>query len=184
MTKKIGFIVGSLREGSYNRIIAKKFKSLLPEEFEALFLEIENLPFYNEDLDVEEKAPYSWTEFRKVSKTIDGFFFFTPEYNRSIPASIKNALDVGSDPFGENVWAKKPGLVLSSSMGAIGGFGANHHLRQILVCLDMPLLQQPEAYISHVQTLVNDNRDFTKPTVDFFQRIVNEYVRFFLKLKS
>ncbi|MGC4019288.1 MAG: NAD(P)H-dependent oxidoreductase [Muricomes sp.] len=182
MTKKIGFIVGSLRADSYNKKIAKKFAALLPDGFEAVFLEIGNLPLYNEDLEAEGKVPSAWSEFRKAVKAIDGVFFFTPEYNRSLPAALKNALDVGSRPYGANVWTKMPGLVVSGSMGPISGFGANHHLRQSLVCLDVPVLQQPEAYIGNVQNLLNDKGEFAESTVDFFQKIVDEYVIFFNKL--
>lgn len=182
MTKKIGFIVGSLRKDSYNRKIAETFASLLPEEFEAEFLEIGNLPLYNEDLEVEGKVPAEWTAFREATKKVDGIFFFTPEYNRSFPAAIKNALDVGSRPFGESVWAKKPGLVVSGSMGAIGGFGANHHLRQSLVFLDIPVLPSPEAYIGGVQNLIEEDGKFKEQTVNFFQTIVDAYVVFFNKL--
>ena len=182
MAKKIGFIVGSLRKDSYNKKIAKKFATLLPDGFEAVFLEIGELPLYNEDLDVEGKIPDAWTRFRETAKTIDGVFFFTPEYNRSLPAAIKNALDVGSRPYGESVWTKKPGLVVSGSVGSIAGFGANHHLRQSLVFLDVLVLQQPEAYIGSVQNTLNDQGEFLEDTVEFFQRIVDEYIIFFNKL--
>lgn len=154
----------------------------MPDGFEAVFLEIGDLPLYNEDLDVEGKVPDAWTKFRETAKTIDGVFFFTPEYNRSLPAAIKNALDVGSRPYGESVWAKKPGLVLSASVGSVAGFGANHHLRQSLVFLDVLVLQQPEAYIGSVQNTLNDQGEFLEPTVEFFQKIVDEYVIFFNRL--
>lgn len=184
MTKKIGFIVGSLRKDSYNKKIAETFETLLPDGFEAEFLEIGNLPLYNEDLDVEGKVPAEWTAFREAAKTIDGVFFFIPEYNRSIPASIKNALDVGSRPYGASIWTQKPGLVVSGSMGPIAGFGANHHLRQSLVFLDVPVLQQPEAYIGTFQNLVGEDGKFVEPTVEFFQTIVDAYVVFFNKLTA
>ncbi len=182
MTKKIGFIVGSLREESYNKKIAKKFAALLPEGFEAIFLEIGDLPLYNEDLDVEGKTPAAWTAFRTEVKAVDGVFFFTPEYNRSMSAALKNALDVGSRPYGQAVWPRKPGLVVSGSMGPIGGFGANHHLRQSLACLDVPVLQQPEAYIGSVQDLIDDQGEFDENTAAFFRKIIDKYVVFFNKL--
>ena len=97
------------------------------------------------DLEVEGKVPTEWTTFRNELQSVDGVFFFTPEYNRSVPAALKNALDVGSRPYGASSWSGKPALVVSVSPGAIAGFGANHHLRQSLVFLDMPTLQQPEA---------------------------------------
>ena len=179
MTKKIGFIVGSLREGSYNKLVAKKFAELLPEDFEAVFLEIGNLPFYNEDLEVEGKVPTEWTTFRNELQSVDGVFFFTPEYNRSVPAALKNALDVGSRPYGASSWSGKPALVVSVSPGAIAGFGANHHLRQSMVFLDMPTLQQPEAYIGGIMNLIDENNTIKEDTVNFFQTIVDNYIDLF-----
>ncbi|OTN77226.1 NADPH-dependent FMN reductase [Enterococcus sp. 8G7_MSG3316] len=179
MTKKIGFIVGSLREGSFNKIVAKKFADLLPEGFEAVFLEIGQLPFYNEDLDVDGQVPAEWASFRQDVQGVDGVFFFTPEYNRSVPAVLKNALDVGSRPYGASSWGGKPALVVSVSPGAIAGFGANHHLRQSLVFLDMPTLQQPEAYIGGITNLIDENNEIKADTVNFFQTITDKYIEFF-----
>lgn len=184
MSKKIGFIVGSLRKDSYNRKIAKVFESLLPDGFEAVFLEVGELPLYNEDLDAEGQVPQEWATFRAAALAVDGVFFFTPEYNRGIPAPIKNALDVGSRPYGASVWGKKPGLVVSGSMGPMGGFGANHHLRQSLVFLDIPVLQQPEAYIGTFQNLFDEEGNIVESTKDFFKKIVDAYVEFFNKLTA
>ncbi len=182
MGKKIGIIVGSLRKDSFNRKAAETFASLLPEGYEAVFVEIGDLPFYNEDLEVDGSVPESWTRFREQMKAVDGVYFFTPEYNRSIPATIKNALDVGSRPRGSNVWNRKPALVVSVSPGAISGFGANHHLRQSLVCLNAPALAQPEAYIGNVINLLNEDGTFIDDTVKFFQLITKKYIEFFEKL--
>ncbi|GGI65902.1 MULTISPECIES: NADPH-dependent FMN reductase [Enterococcus] len=182
MSKKIGFIVGSLREGSYNKQVAATFEKLFPENIEVGYLEIGNLPFYNEDLDTEGNVPQAWTDFRNDAATYDGFVFFTPEYNRSVPAVVKNALDVGSRPYGASIWDGKPALVVSASMGAIAGFGANHHLRQSLVFLNMPTLQQPEAYVGAVQNLIDENGTFNESTTGFFQSIIDAYVDFFNKL--
>lgn len=184
MTKKIGFIIGSLREASYNKKVAKVFAELLPEGYAAEFLEIGNLPFYNEDLDVEGKVPKEWADFREKVLPLDGIFFFTPEYNRSVPAALKNALDVGSRPYGKSVWGGKPALAVSVSPGGIGGFGANHHLRQSLVFLDMPTLQQPEAYIGNIVNLIDENGDIKEGTKEFFQLIVNKYIDFLEKLEA
>ncbi|WP_207941761.1 NADPH-dependent FMN reductase [Enterococcus sp. DIV2402] len=182
MSKKIGIIVGSLRKDSFNRKAAETFVNLLPEGYEAVFIEIGDLPLYNEDLDVAGSVPESWTRFREELKTVDGVYFFTPEYNRSVPAAIKNALDVGSRPYGESAWDGKPALVVSVSPGAVSGFGANHHLRQSLVFLNMPTLQQPEAYIGNVLNLLNEDGTFIDDTVNFFQLITNKYIEFFEKL--
>lgn len=184
MTKKIGFIVGSLREKSYNMLVAQKFANLLPAGFEAEFIKIDDLPFYNEDLDQEGKIPASWTRLRDQVRALDGVFFFTPEYNRSVPAALKNALDVGSRPMGSSVWGGKPALVVTVSPGGIGGFGANHHLRQSLVFLDMPTLQQPEAYIGGIVNLVDENGVIAEGTVNFFRTILTKYIDFYNKLKA
>jgi chromate reductase len=106
---------------------------------------------YNQDLD--ENPPADWVQFREKLKRFDGVIFVTPEYNRSVPGVLKNAIDVGSRPYGQSAWDKKPAAVISSSPGAMGGFGANHHLRQSLVFLNMPVMQQPEAYIGKVGEL-------------------------------
>src|SRR3990167_7610964 len=112
-------------------------------------LEIGQLPFYNEDED-HENPPAAWTQFREEIKKYDGVLFVTPEYNRSVPAVLKNAIDVASRPYGKSVWDGKPGAVISASPGAIGGFGANHSIRQSLVFLNVPCLQAPESYIGGV----------------------------------
>ncbi|HLQ39904.1 MAG TPA: NAD(P)H-dependent oxidoreductase [Tetragenococcus sp.] len=182
MTKKIGFIVGSLRKDSFNLKTAKTFATLLPEGFEAKFIEIGDLPLYNEDLDVDGKIPANWTRVREELKEVAGVFFFTPEYNRSMPASIKNVLDVGSRPYGQSVWENKPALVVSVSPGAVSGFGANHALRQSLVFLNMPVLQQPEAYIGNVMSLLKEDGTFIDDTKNFFQLITDKYVDLFNKL--
>ncbi|MDT2756356.1 NAD(P)H-dependent oxidoreductase [Enterococcus asini] len=184
MTKKIGFIVGSLRTASYNKKVAKVFADLLPEDFEAVFLEIGNLPLYNEDLDSENNVPVEWQAFRDQVMPLDGIFFFTPEYNRSVPAALKNALDVGSRPYGHSVWDNKPALVVSVSPGAISGFGANHHLRQSLVFLNMPTLQQPEAYIGGIANLMDEDGNVKEGTLDFFKMIIEKYIEFFTKLTA
>lgn len=145
--KKVAVVVGSLRKDSLNRKMAHALAALAPASLELDIVEIGGLALYNEDLETVEAPPAAWAEFRKTVKAADGVLFITPEYNRSVPAALKNALDVGSRPYGQSVWSGKPGAVVSVSPGAIGGFGANHHLRQSLVFLNVPTLQQPEAYI-------------------------------------
>lgn len=184
MTKTIGILVGSLREGSYNKLVAQKFAELLPDGYKAKFIDFSDLPFYNEDLEVEGKVPESWTRFRQELQSVDGIYFFTPEYNRSVPGALKNALDVGSRPYGQSSWDGKPALIVSVSPGAISGFGANHHLRQSLVFLNMPTLQQPEAYIGNIANLLDANGEILTSTVDFFQLITTKYIEFFEKLKG
>ena len=152
---RVATLVGSLREGSLNRKAARAIEKLAPTSLRFEEVEIGRLPLYNEDL--ERDPPREWTEFRDRVRPADAVLFVTPEYNRSVPGLLKNAIDVGSRPYGQSVWSGKPSAVVSVSPGGIGGFGANHHLRQSLVFLDMPVLQQPEAYIGHAGDLFGDD---------------------------
>ena len=111
-------------------------------------IEIGDLPLYNQDLDVD--PPEQWTRFRREVAAADGVLFCSPEYNRGIPGVLKNAIDVGSRPYGESVFDKKPAAIVTASPGSIGGFGSNHQIRQAAVFLNMPVMQQPEAYLGHV----------------------------------
>ena len=131
----VAVIVGSLRKNSINRKVANAVGELAPAELKLGIVEIGHLPIYNQDVD--ENPPAVWTEFRNRIRASDAVLFVTPEHNRSVPAALKNALDIGSRPYGKNAWRGKPGAVISSSPSAIGGFGANHHLRQSLVFLDV-----------------------------------------------
>ncbi len=138
-------IVGSLRKDSINRKVARALAELAPPELALELVEIGDLPLYNQDAD--DDPPQAWTRFRGRIRTADAVLFVTPEHNRSVPAALKNALDVGSRPYGKSVWNAKPGAVVSASPSAIGGFGANHHLRQSLVFLNVATMAQPEAYL-------------------------------------
>ncbi|MBB3228915.1 chromate reductase [Luteibacter sp. Sphag1AF] len=153
--RKVAVLVGSLRKGSLNLKLAHVLKELAPPELDLHLVTIGDLPLYDSDL--EDAAPAAWTTFRQAVRACDAVLFVTPEYNRSVPGALKNALDVGSRPYGHSVWSGKPGAVISASPGAIGGFGANHHLRQSLVFLDVPAMQQPEAYISGADKLFDDH---------------------------
>jgi chromate reductase len=112
-------------------------------------VEIGDLPLYNQDLENANPEPPAWLTFRERIRSANALLFVTPEYNRSVPAALKNALDVGSRPYGKSVWGGKPAAIVSVSPGPLGAFGANHHLRQSMVFLDVPLMQQPEAYIGN-----------------------------------
>ena len=149
-------LVGSLRKASFNRMLANELIWLAPSSLKLDIVEIGQLPFYNEDLETA-APPAQWTAFRQCIQAADAILFVTPEYNRSVPAALKNALDVGSRPYGSSVWDRKPGAIVSASPGAIGAFGANHHLRQSLVFLNVPTMQQPEAYVSHVDKLFDEH---------------------------
>src|SRR5215469_17409409 len=142
--KDIVVLVGSLRKESFNRKMANVLIELAPPALKLEIVEIGQLPLYNQDEDVNPPAP--WTAFRERIRRADGILFVTPEHNRSVPSPLKNAIDVGSRPYGKNMWNGKPGAIVTVSPGAIGGFGANHHLRQSLVFLNVPAMPQPEAY--------------------------------------
>ena len=159
MARDIVVIVGSLRKESFNRKMANALSGLAPAALKLEIVEIGQLPLYNQDLDAE--PPAAWKEFRARIKKADGVLFVTPEYNRSVPAPLKNAIDVGSRPYGQSAWDKKPAAVVSVSPGLIGAFGANHHLRQSLVFLNMPAMPQPEAYIGGADKLFDASGKIT-----------------------
>ncbi len=161
--KKIAVLVGSLRKESFNRKMANALKSLAPESLQLEIVEIAQLSLYNQDLD--DTPPNEWVEFRSKIRSSDGVLFVTPEYNRSVPGVLKNAIDIGSRPYGQSAWEGKPGAVISVSPGAIGGFGANHHLRQSLVFLDVPCMQQPEAYIGGAAKLFGANGEIENESI-------------------
>src|SRR5574342_136140 len=143
--RQVAVLVGSLRKESSSRKIARVLAALAPPSLKLELVEIGQLPLY--DQDDEAVVPEPTAAFRRRIGAADAVLFVTPEYNRSVPGVLKNAIDVGSRPYGKSVWSGKPSAILSVSPGAIGGFGANHHLRQSLVFLDVPAMPQPEAYI-------------------------------------
>ena len=172
--KKVAVIVGSLRKESFTRKITKNLIALAPPHLQFEFVEIGDLPLYNQDLDTD--PPRSWIDFRTRVKSFDAFLFATPEYNRSVPGVLKNAIDVGSRPYGQSAWEGKPGAVISVSPGASGAFGANHHLRQALVFLDVPVMQQPEGYIGGVTKLLNDQGEVTsEDTKKFLSKFAEKF---------
>ena len=158
-TTNVAVFVGSLRKGSFNRQVAHALAELAPAGLKLEIVEIGHLPHYNQDTD--ENPPAEFTAFRNRIKSADAVLFVTPEYNRSVPGVLKNALDIASRPYGQSAWNGKPAAVVSASIGAIGGFGANHHLRQSLVFLNAPTMAQPEAYIGNVGKLFDANGKLT-----------------------
>jgi chromate reductase, NAD(P)H dehydrogenase (quinone) len=163
--KKIAVIIGSLRKESFTRKVAHELIALAPPSLQLDIVEIGELALYNQDLEENGAvAPQAWTQFRQRIREADGVLFMTPEYNRSMPAAIKNAVDVGSRPYGSSVWSGKPGAVVSVSPGAIGGFGANHALRQCMVFLDVPLMQQPEAYVGNAANILGPDGKLNNDT--------------------
>ena len=172
--RKVAVVVGSLRKASFNRKMALAMEQLAPPSLKLEIVEIRDLALYDEDL--EASPPQAWLDFRQEVRARDAVLFVTPEYNRSVPGGLKNAIDVGSRPYGQSVWSKKPCAVVSVSPGGIGGFGANHHLRQSLVFLDMPVLQQPEAYIGGAASLfAEDGTIANESTGKFVVRLLDAF---------
>jgi len=165
--RDIAVLVGSIRRDSLSRKLARAFIALAPPTLALEIVEIAALPLYNADLEAAE-VPAPWGHFRDRMRRAEAVLFVTPEYNRSVPAPLKNAIDVGSRPSGKSVFLRKPAGIISCSPGALGAFGANHHLRQSLVYLDMATLQQPEAYIGGVDKLIDAQGAIANPTTREF----------------
>ena len=174
-TRRVAVLVGSLRKESYTRKVVRAAMGFAPPSLALEEVEIRDLPHYDQDLETE-APPAAWAEFRRRIRAADALLFATPEYNRSVPGVLKNALDVGSRPYGQSAWGGKPGAVISVSPGALGAFGANHHLRQSLVFLDVPVMQQPEAYVGNAATLVDaQGRIASDATRDFLRKFMEAF---------
>lgn len=186
MSHDIAVIVGSLRKGSLNRKFAQALIEAAPPSLRLEIVEIADLPLYNPDLEEDGATPpAAWTAFRERVRRADGVIFVTPEYNRSVPGGLKNAIDVGSRPYGKSVWQGKPAAVISVSTGAVGGFGANHHLRQSLVFLDMPAMQQPEAYIGGGDKLFDEcGKLANEGTREFAAKLMRSYADWVERLRT
>ncbi|HLH76158.1 MAG TPA: NAD(P)H-dependent oxidoreductase [Candidatus Binataceae bacterium] len=169
MNRQVAVLAGSLRKNSFNRMTAKALVALAPAGLQLEILEIGQLTLYNQDQE-EAGPPLAWQEFRARVRASDAVLFVTPEYNRSVPGVLKNALDVASRPYGQSAWEGKPGAIVSVSPGAMGGFGANQHLRQSCVFLNVPVMQQPEAYVGGAAALF-----------DPAGNLINDSTRLFLK---
>jgi chromate reductase len=155
MQSTIGVIVGSLRIGSYSRLVAEAVKSLGPPSLSFVDIGIGELPLYNQDLETA-TPPQAWTTFRSQVASTNGILFVTPEYNRGMPGVLKNAIDVGSRPKGQSVWDGMPTAVISQTPGALGGMAANHQLRLTMSVLNSPMLPWPEIYVPRVAGLFAD----------------------------
>ena len=171
---RVAVVVGSLRKESFNRKMAHALARLAPSTLALEIVEIRDLPLFDQDF--EKSLPPAVVAFKARVQAADAVLFVTPEYNRSVPGVLKNAIDCGSRPYGQSVWAGKPGAVVSVSGGGIGGFGANHHLRQSMVFLDVPMMAQPEAYVGGATTLFDAKGDVAKDeTREFLQRFMTAY---------
>lgn len=173
MTKKIGILVGSLREKSFNKRIAQNLIELMPEGYEAEIVDYDYLQFYREEYDVNE--PEEYNKFRKQIASYDGFIFQTPEYNRSFPGALKNAIDIASRPWGKNLWKDKPVAVFSASVGAISGFGAANHLNQVLLGLGTRILSNPAVYIGNVVKVFEKDGTMIEETKKFLSQALNAF---------
>ncbi len=185
MKKIIGLIAGSLRKESFSKKIAKGLLEMTPEGFDFKLISLDGLPVYNQDFDDNNNVPEAYVKFRDEIRPLDGIIFITPEYNRSVPGVLKNAIDIGSRPSGKSIWNNKPAAVFSNAPGNLSAFGANHHLRQSLVFLNMPVMQQPEVYIAHVKELFDEDGNLKDgPVKAFLDKAVNAYAEWFKQLSK
>ncbi len=171
----IAVIVGSLRRGSLSRRLAHALLSVAPAGVTGAEVPIGDLALFNQDFETDGTTPPAYDSFRAAIRAADAVMFVTPEYNRNIPGALKNAIDVGSRPYGHSVWAKKPALVVSCTPGAMGGPLANHAVRQSFAFLDMPVLQQPEAYIGHVDQVVAEDGTIAEASRAFLTSIMASF---------
>jgi len=165
--KKVAVLLGSLRAQSFSRSLVQALATIVPEPLSLDIVDIGDMPFYNPDLEGD-AAPAAWLAFRRRILAADALLFVTPEYNRSVPAVLKNAIDVGSRPYGKSVWQGKPGAVITISPGRLGGFGANHHLRQSLMCLNVLTMATPEAYIADIAACLGEGGVFADAETQAF----------------
>jgi len=172
-TLNIAVLVGSLRKNSINRKVASALVALAPAPLSLEIVDIGHLALYNQDFDDESPEPY--VAFRSKILAADGVIFVTPEHNRSMPAAMKNAIDIGSRPFGQSVWDKKPGAVISASPSMQGGFGANNHLRQSLSCLNVYCMHQPETYLSRANLLFDEGGGITDEGRPYVKKFIDQY---------
>jgi len=166
-TRNVAVIVGSLRKESFNRKLANAVIAIAPESLRMTIVPIGDLPLYNQDLETE-SPPAQWVAFRDAIRHVDALLFVTPEYNRSMPGGLKNAVDVGSRPSGKGVWSGKPAAVISVTPGALGAMAGNNALRQSLTAVNAPTMPAPEAYIAQAGTLFDQDGKLTNDSTREF----------------
>jgi chromate reductase len=177
---QIAVLVGSLRRDSFNRRLADAVAMLAPSDFVFEQSQIDDLPLYNQDDDAQQAL--SVIRLESQIKTAHGLLFVTPEYNRSIPGVLKNAIDHASRPYGQSAWAGKAAGVMGVSVGTTGTAMAQQHLRNVLSCLDVQTLAQPEAYIQYKDDLFDEDGGIGKGSRVFFQDWMNHYVAWVKKM--
>jgi len=178
-TYQIAVVVGSLRKDSFNRKFANALVKLAPAEFSFKQVEIGDLPLYNQDEDGNQAAPVK--RLKAEIAAAQGLLFVTPEYNRSMPGVLKNALDNASRPYGQSAWAGKPAGVIGVSVGAAGTALAQQHLRNVLAYLDVPTLGQPEAFIQAKEGLFDATGEIGPDSRKFLQGWMDKYVEWIKK---
>jgi chromate reductase, NAD(P)H dehydrogenase (quinone) len=184
MQSRVGVIVGSLRKAAYSRMLARALPELSPPSLQLVEIGIGDLPLYNYDLETATPPP-AWTAFRTAVKATDALLFVTPEFNRGIPGALKNAMDVGSRPWGDSAWAGKPAGVISVTPGALGAMAANHQLRQVLMAVNIAAMPYPEAYIPDAETLFDASGRLTnESTREFLQTFMEALVTWVARFQS
>lgn len=171
---QIGVVVGSIRKDSINKQLANGLIKLFPKNFSFKFIKMDDLPLYNQDLDGKQPEPVN--RLKKEITDCDALIFLTPEYNRSMPGVLKNALDHGSRPYGQNSWANKPAGVLGASVGTMGTALAQQHLRNVLAYLDTPTLNQPEVFIHAKEGFFDKDGHINDTSNKFLQGWVDKYM--------
>ncbi|MDI3263002.1 MAG: NAD(P)H-dependent oxidoreductase [Fulvimonas sp.] len=180
---KVAVLVGSLRKESINRRLARAVERLAPADMSFEHVRMDDLPLYNQDFDAD--YPAACKRLKQQIEAADALLFVTPEYNRSMPGVLKNALDIGSRPWGTNAFAGKPGAVIGASIGATGSALAQQHLRNVLAYLDVPLLTQPEVFIKFSEGLLDAEGNIgNEDTRKFVQGFVDRYVAWLQRLLS
>ena len=184
MPNRVGVIVGSLRKAAYTRMLARALPQLTPSSLQLVDIGIGDLPLYNYDLETEQPPP-AWTAFRTAVKSVDAVLFVTPEFNRSMPGAVKNAMDVGSRPWGDSAWSGKPAGVISLSPGALGAMASNHHLRQVLMAVNLAAMPYPEAYIPAAGALFDESGNLTSAeTRQFLQTFMEAFAAWVARFRT
>ncbi len=174
-TRNVAVIVGSLRKESLNRKVAQALIGIAPANLKLTIIDIADLPHFNQDW--EAAPPQNVIDFRAKIKPADAVLFVTPEYNRSVPGVLKNAIDIASRPYGEGVWIGKPGAIISASPGPTGGFGAAHHLRQVAAAVGLAILPQPEVYLGGVDKLIDESGKLDERSEKFLGKFLAAFAQ-------